>query len=430
MQPSQEPRGDDLPQTPQQAQIQLILRGFGGAVGRGPENWRETGTEFLYREGYILVREEYLSRARSLLPLARSANAAEEPTEPDVQVVQGLRRLRVPTGMGVMEACRVVRDGVMRDGRLISPGLGAGVATPDHLVHISGDAYNCPASEPEPAPPGARPDPAPNEDRAAGEGIRVVVVDTGLDHQAAASHLWMRGVTGDPDPAIQPPNLLPYAGHGTFIAGIIRSMAPRAEVVVRATLGTLGAIFESDLVAELDQVLSNDSPDIISMSAGTYTFDATGLLSFNVFYENRLRHHKGVALVVAAGNDGDRRAFWPAAAPWTVSVGALASDWRSRADFSNFGGWVDVYAPGENLVNAYPTGTYTYVEPPHSPGDTAEFAGMASWSGTSFSTPVVAGLIAARMSKTGENGRDAAAALLAKARSQAQHGVGAVLLPE
>ena len=103
-------------------------------------------------------------------------------------------------------------------------------------------------------------------------------------------------------------------------------------------------------------------------------------------------------------------------------------DRYARAWFSNYGDWVDVYTPGEGLVNAFATGEYTYKEPPKRPA-TQVFDGRARWSGTSFAAPLAAGLIAAEMSQAGLTASDATRAVLARAQSQAIPGVGPALYP-
>jgi subtilisin family serine protease len=135
-------------------------------------------------------------------------------------------------------------------------------------------------------------------------------------------------------------------------------------------------------------------------------------------------------LVCAAGNDGTQGPFEPASIrmPHTdeprckVAVGALKKQGR-LAKYSNRGPWVDVYARGSKVVNAYPDGPYTYMESPRA-RETVQFTtGLAEWSGTSFATPLVAGLVAARMSWTGEGAREAWESLSAVAATQAPYGL-------
>jgi subtilisin family serine protease len=191
----------------------------------------------------------------------------------------------------------------------------------------------------------------------------------------------------------------------------------------------VGVASELQIVDTIEQALIIDKPDIISLSAGSYLPDSWMLSFLRRYYERRLHLYKGAVVVAAAGNDNDRAPFYPAAYDWTVSAGALAANLRGRAHFSNHGCWVDAYAPGEYLINAFPSGTLDYAEPPRL-GNKGVFSGMARWSGTSFAVPVLAGIIAARMSRHGENGADAARNVLTRARKSALPGVGAAALPD
>jgi subtilisin family serine protease len=227
----------------------------------------------------------------------------------------------------------------------------------------------------------------------------------------------------------------PYEAHGTFVAGVARCIAPAADIFVANAFKVAGSTLETHLARHLDAALA-DGYDLFHLSITAPTRNDLPLISFEGWLR-RLHQYKGVACVVSAGNSGSALPTWPAAFPQVVSVGALAADWRSRAFFSNYGPWVDVYAPGRDLINAFASGTYTCYTAPYGSigangqpvGQERTFYGMAKWSGTSFSTPIVTGLIAARMSRTGENGKEAAAALLAEAQAQAIPGVGPILLP-
>ncbi len=303
--------------------------------------------------------------------------------------------------------------------------LGVGVATPDQVLTAAQTMTPCSATEPQLAYPTQGPYPAICRD--GGARVRIFVADTGLVPGAATTFPWLHGVKGDGDKQTYPNGLIrPYAGHGTFVAGVLRAMAPDAQVRVENVVDTAGSALESELVSRLDKSFRFGF-EILHLTASCLTRKNIPLVALGSWLE-RLRSYHGVVCVAPAGNNYTRRPAWPGAFPDVLCVGALATDWRQRADFSNYGGWVDVFAPGEKLINAFGSGTYKYQFPPDA-GNLATFSGLAQWSGTSFSAPIVTGLIAARMARCGESAQEAAAALLAKARDQASPGVGAILLP-
>lgn len=300
---------------------------------------------------------------------------------------------------------------------------GLPTASPDHVVHV---ARICPAVEPE-VPSGYPVTPWPAQ-RPTAETARKVVIgvsDTGLLELDPSRYPWLSDVTGDLDPLAPggSPQIQEYAGHGTFVAGVAKCEAPQARVLVNNHFTASGGELESVMIGKVLE-LAAQGVDVINLSAGTYTRNDWTSLGFHLF---NLRH-PDVAFVAAAGNDNTARPFWPAAFDWAVAVGALATDQRHRAWFSNHGRWIDVYALGEGMVNAYATGEYTYNEPPKAPA-TQTFDGMARWDGTSFSAPLVAGLIAERMARTCDTAGQATEAVLKLAGNQIVDGVGPAVFP-
>lgn len=381
------------------------------------------GVGHLHSEGEILVQEQHLDRVLDVLG---------QPSRRDLERDEPGRLQRVTTGV-VLHVLATGAASVTETLDLLDQRLGPGIATPNHVLTVAGNGYPivCPATEPEEVYVDSEPYPSVSNGNG-GEGVLVYLADTGLLAGAAQRHPWLAGVqAGDVDPL--PPRLPdgtqpipPYTGHGTFVAGVLRSVAPRAEIVVTNAFANAGSALESDLVQHLDRALGQ-GVDIFHLSIACTSRNDLPLIAFREWLR-KLREYKGSICIAAAGNSGMRRPTWPSAFSDVISVGALGGDWHGRASFSNYGGWVDVYAPGRDLVNAYATGTYTCHVAPYQ-GQVRQFYGMAKWSGTSFSTPIVTGLIAARMSRTGENAGQAAAAVLAEARANAIPGVGAVLLP-
>jgi subtilisin family serine protease len=379
----------------------------------------EDDVDYLHADGQILVRDEYLGQVLEVLEL---------PTEQETRDADRIRRVIAGVVLLTLEDNQpAVSDAL----DLIDQRLGRGIATPDHVLTVStGNPPICPATEPQEVYYDIEPYPSVSRGNG-GAGVLIYMDDTGLLKDAASNHPWLTGVHGDPDPlppvdssGAQP--IPPYTGHGTFVAGVARCMAPAADIIVTDAFSTAGSELESNWISRLEAALSL-GVDIFHLTIAAHSRHDFPLIAFREWLKH-LHEHGGAVCVVAAGNNGSRRPTWPAAFSDVIAVGALGGDWRGRANFSNFGSWVDVYAPGRDLINAYATGTYKCHVDPYT-NDERKFYGMAKWSGTSFSTPIVTGLIASRMSGTGETARQAAAAVLAEARAQAIPGVGPVLLP-
>ena len=119
------------------------------------------------------------------------------------------------------------------------------------------------------------------------------------------------------------------AGHGTFIAGLIRQVCPDANILAMRIMAGDGVVAESDLldalyllVARQQEALATPQPerlvDVVSLSLGYY-HELPDDLSFDPVLLKPIRAlgSMGVAVVASAGNDSTDRPMFPAAfSPW------------------------------------------------------------------------------------------------------------------
>jgi hypothetical protein len=252
-----------------------------------------------------------------------------------------------------------------------------------------------------------------------GPRAKVAIIDTGIAGQPRDDG-WLQGIGGDTDPLDTFPSpggdgYLDFdAGHGTFVAGIVRQVAPGALITVRRAVDSDGIASEVTVACEMIRAVKEDGAQIINLSLGCQTDDDIPPIAIkaalDIIGEWERETGRAVLIVAAAGNYADTRFCWPGAFRRVVSVAGLAPD-ALPSQWSTHGPWVTCSTIAQGVQSTYVTGRESPLvdQPPHTFGTSA----WAVWSGTSFAAPQITGALARLHEQHGYPLREALEVLLA-----------------
>ena len=212
-----------------------------------------------------------------------------------------------------------------------------------------------------------------------GEGSVVAVIDTGVDsdHPDLAGNIKSLKYTN---------NVSTYEdsdGHGTHTAGLVGAIAnnskggagvaPETKLEI-IRVGTSKTITISSMIQGINKAVEDDV-DVINLSLGIKALNVTTAVKNQIQDSIDEAYENGITVVASAGNDSSNAKVYPAALDHVISVAASDSS-GSLGWYSNYGDWIDIVAPGSSVYSTYLNGSYS------------------SLSGTSMSSPIVAGAAA------------------------------------
>lgn len=218
-------------------------------------------------------------------------------------------------------------------------------------------------------------------DVATGSGVKVAILDTGIDqnHEDVSSKIVLQ------KNFTKAPNVDDFYGHGTHVSGIVAAVGnsvgviggcPACQLMNGKVLGDDGSGAYSWVANGITWAADNGAK-VINMSLGG-SFKSRTL-------ENAVNYawNKGVIVVAAAGNSNNPSKTYPAAYVKAIAV-AATNNKDKKASFSSYGSWVDVAAPGENIYSTFPNHSFV-IGTNYGRSQNYDFA-----SGTSMATPMVA----------------------------------------